>query len=76
MALFASDTVDMTAGLGRNVATDPEGAAREAVAAATSKSSFEPALCICLPTVAEVETGMVNLKGKGTRETFSLVSRR
>src|SRR5436190_21127143 len=31
LALFASDTVDVTAGLGTGVAVDPEGAARSAV---------------------------------------------
>jgi hypothetical protein len=59
LALFASDAVDVTSGLGDNLEADPEGAAREAVAEARSKTALAPALCIALPTIGVAETGAI-----------------
>lgn len=59
LALFASDTVDMTSGLGHDLGTDAELAAREAVASARAKSGMEPALCIALPTIGAAESGAI-----------------
>src|SRR5215218_5758686 len=39
LAVFASDTVEITAGLGRNLLADPAGAARDAVDAARSRTT-------------------------------------
>jgi hypothetical protein len=49
LALFASDTVDITAGVGQNVSGDVSASCREAVAQARAKTSLEPALCITTP---------------------------
>jgi hypothetical protein len=51
LALFASDTVDVTVGLGRNLAADPPAAGREAVRDARSRTSLPPALCVIFPTI-------------------------
>jgi len=51
LAVFASDTVEITAGLGRNLTADPAGAARDAVEQARAKASSAPRLCITLPMV-------------------------
>src|SRR4029079_12455620 len=49
LAVFASDTVEITAGLGRNLREDPVAAARQAVDDALSRASSSPRLCIALP---------------------------
>jgi hypothetical protein len=49
LILFASDSVDITAGLGRGLSTDVAGACRAAVDAATSKTGKRPTLCIATP---------------------------
>jgi hypothetical protein len=59
LALFASDTIDITAGLGRDLSADPDGAARRAIAAATARTTQAPRLCIALPTVGVVEAGVI-----------------
>lgn len=59
IALFASDDVEMTAGLGTNLAEDPVAAARQAVAEARSKAATAPRLCICLPTVGGYDAAAV-----------------
>ncbi len=51
LALFASDAVDMTVGLGRDMDADARRAAREAVASARARSTQPPALCIVLPVI-------------------------
>jgi hypothetical protein len=55
LALFASDVVEITAGLGRNLLADPGGAARRAVEEARSKASGPARLCITLPAVGGYE---------------------
>jgi hypothetical protein len=49
LALFASDTVQMSGGLGTGIADDPEGAAREALREASPRSEAEPRLCLTAP---------------------------
>jgi hypothetical protein len=49
LALFASDIVDITVGLGTGLASDPVGSARRAVVEARSKTELPPRLCVTLP---------------------------
>lgn len=49
LMLFASDTVDITAGLGRGLSKDVAGACRSAIEAARAKTTRPPALCITTP---------------------------
>lgn len=59
LALFASDSVDIAAGLGRELAADPVAAVRAAVADARSRSAGQPSLCIAMPTIGTVEASVV-----------------
>jgi hypothetical protein len=59
LALFASDTVDITAGLATGVTSDPEGAAQRAVDEARAKSDQEPRLCLAFPSVAWAEPSVL-----------------
>jgi hypothetical protein len=49
LAVFASDQVDFSVGLGQNLQTDPAAAAQHAVEEARGKTDKEPRLCIALP---------------------------
>jgi hypothetical protein len=49
LALFASDVVDISGGLGTNASSDPEGAARAALREALGKTEREPRLCLTAP---------------------------
>jgi hypothetical protein len=49
LALFASDSIAITGGLGTGVGSDPVGAARHAVREAMGKTDLEPRLCITAP---------------------------
>ncbi len=49
LILWGSDTVEITAGLGRDVSKDVGAACAQAVAQATAKITKAPALCIALP---------------------------
>src|SRR5262249_36029932 len=51
LAVFASDSVEITAGLGRHLKEDPAAAAHKAVEQARRKASSPPRLCITLPMV-------------------------
>lgn len=51
LAMFASDTVEIVAGLGRNVAADPQAAARQAVDEAKDRTQLPPRLCIVMPAI-------------------------
>lgn len=51
LTLFASDTVDFTVGLGRDIANDVGAAVRQAIQDATSKTTKTPALMIVTPSV-------------------------
>ena len=59
LALFASDTVDIVAGIGRDVLRDPVAAASAAVADACSRSDLPPSLCIAMTTVGQVEASII-----------------
>jgi len=59
LALFASDVVQFTAGLGRNLAADPVRATRDAVEHARAKSASPARLCIALPMVGGYESAAV-----------------
>jgi len=50
LALFASDEVDIAAGLGLGVSADPQAAAHVAVEEARGKTHLEPRLCIVVPS--------------------------
>ncbi|MEM8640077.1 MAG: FIST N-terminal domain-containing protein [Cyanobacteria bacterium P01_G01_bin.54] len=49
LMLFASDRVEIRAGLGRNAAQDPYRSAQQAIAAAQARSTMPPKLCITFP---------------------------
>jgi hypothetical protein len=49
LILFASDTVDITAGVGRGLSTDVAGACRSAIDAAKAKTVKPPRLCVATP---------------------------
>lgn len=51
LALFASDSVDITAGVGLCVSDSGEAAARQAVEQALSKTDKPPCLCIVMPCI-------------------------
>jgi hypothetical protein len=59
LALFASDSVDITAGLGRGLGTDPVAAVREAVAQARRGTSLDPSLCIVMPSIGLVDAAII-----------------
>jgi hypothetical protein len=59
LAVFAADDIDITVGLGHDLAADPRAAIREAVAQARSTTTRPPTLCIVMPTVGVVETSTV-----------------
>jgi hypothetical protein len=59
LALFASDTIDIVAGLGRDLASDPVAAARRAVVEASAKTPLSPRLCIVLSTIGGVEASVI-----------------
>jgi len=52
LALFVSDSVDITAGLGTELSVDPKAAVERAVEEARGKTDREPRLCITTPSVA------------------------
>lgn len=49
LVLFGSDTIDITAGLARNIDKDMTGACHQAVMMATSRTSKAPVLCLAFP---------------------------
>jgi hypothetical protein len=49
LILFASDTVDIAAGIGRGLSTDVAGACRAAIDGAKAKSAKPPRICIATP---------------------------
>lgn len=59
LALFASETVDITAGIGRGVVSDPEGAARRALEMAREKSAQVPRLCVAIPSASSNTTPVI-----------------
>ena len=59
LAVFAVDTVEITAGIGGNLLADPAGATRDAVAMARSKATKAPTLCLVMPTIGGNEAGPI-----------------
>jgi hypothetical protein len=59
MAVFASDVVDITSGLGTNLWSDPGKATRMAVEQARSKTTRPARLCLVMPTVAGNEADTI-----------------
>ena len=59
ITLFASDVVDMTAGLGENVSADPVAATMEAVRQARAGSDKAPALAIVFTDLLQTDLGAV-----------------
>lgn len=59
LALFASDSIDIVVGLGRNLVADCRAAARQAVAEATAKTQLPARLCIVMSTVGGVEASVI-----------------
>jgi hypothetical protein len=59
LALFASDSIDIVVGLGRNLVADCLAAARQAVAEATAKTRLPPRLCIVMSTIGGVEASVI-----------------
>lgn len=59
LALFATDTVEVTVGRGHDLNADPAGAVREAVAGARRGATLPPTLCILLPNIGTVEPTIV-----------------
>ena len=59
LAVFASDSVEITAGIGGNLLADPAGATRQAVAMARSKASQPMRLCLVMPNIGGAEAGPI-----------------
>ena len=59
LAVFASDSIDMVVGLGRDLKADCLAAATQAVAEAKAKTSLPPRLCIVLSTIGGVEASVI-----------------
>ncbi len=59
LALFASDTIDIVVGLGRELGADPLAAARRAVTEATAKTALPPRLCVVVSTIGGVEASVI-----------------
>jgi hypothetical protein len=59
LLLFASDSIDVVAGLGRGLVADCRAAARQAVAEARAKTSLPPRLCIVVSTIGGVEASVI-----------------
>jgi hypothetical protein len=55
LALFASDDIDITAGLGLGLDRDVDGACRAAIAEARSRSDRDPKICVVFADPAIVE---------------------
>lgn len=59
LALIASDTVDVTAGVGRDLADNTAGATRDAIRQAVSRTDKAPALCIALPNIGGADPAVI-----------------
>jgi hypothetical protein len=59
LAVFATDSVEITAGLGANLAADPAGATRDAVAMARARATEASRLCLVMPTINGPEAGPI-----------------
>ena len=59
LAVFATDSVEITAGIGGDLLADPAGATARAVAMARAKATQPPRLCLVMPTVGGAEAGTI-----------------
>src|SRR5262245_37150032 len=59
LAIFASDTVEITAGMGGDLLADPAGATGRAVAMARATATASSRLCIVMPTIGGLEAGPI-----------------
>lgn len=59
LAVFATDRVEITAGLGGNLSADPAGATRAAVATARAHATEPSRLCLVMPTIGGAEAGPI-----------------
>jgi hypothetical protein len=59
LTLFASDVVDFTSGVGEEVSSDPEAAARQAIRHAVAGTEQDPALAIALTDLLQTDLSAV-----------------
>jgi hypothetical protein len=59
LTLFASDTVEITAGLGLGLGSDVRAATQAAVDQARARTTLEPSLCICMPAIGLGQAGEI-----------------
>ena len=59
LTLFASDTVEITAGLGLGLGSDARAATQAAVDQARAKATLDPSLCIAMPAIGLGQTGEI-----------------
>lgn len=59
LAVFATDSVEITAGLGGNLVADAASATRDAVAMARARATEPSRLCIVMPTIGGNEAGPI-----------------
>ncbi len=59
LALIASDVIDATGGIGRDLAVDPARATRDAIREARSRTTKDPALCIAMPNIGSADPAVV-----------------
>jgi len=59
LAVFAADSVEITAGIGGDLLADPGGATARAVAMARAKATQPPRLCLVMPTIGGAEAGTI-----------------
>jgi hypothetical protein len=59
LAVFAADSVEITAGIGGDLLADPGGATARAVAMARAKATRSPRLCLVMPTIGGAEAGTI-----------------
>jgi hypothetical protein len=59
LAVFATDSVEITTGLGENLAADPSRATRDAVAMARARATEPSRLCLVMPTIGGTEAGVI-----------------
>ncbi|HEX6400157.1 MAG TPA: FIST C-terminal domain-containing protein [Actinomycetota bacterium] len=59
LTLFASDTVEITAGLGPGLRSDARAATQAAVDQARAKATLDPSLCIAMPAIGLGQAGEI-----------------
>jgi hypothetical protein len=59
LTLFASDSVEITAGLGLGLGSDARAATQAAVHQARDKATLEPSLCIAMPAIGLGQAGEI-----------------